>query len=195
MNKYDSLTDEALFDLFRAGEWEAFTIIFKKYWTPLVLHANNILKDEDMAKDIVQELFSGLAGSPEKWQVKELKFYLYKAVRSRVINAIKHEKTKSNYLESLADHVSVTHADSDFQLQELIRIIDAEIQNMPPRMQEIFNLSRKQNLSHKEIADLMNISELTVRTQIRRALSTLRNNKDINTYTALLACTLAGIYK
>jgi RNA polymerase sigma-70 factor (ECF subfamily) len=168
----------------------------KKYWAPLVLHANNILKDEDMAQDIVQELFAGLVKSPGKLQLKtELKFYLYKAVRLRVLDAIKHEKTKNNYLESLIDHVPVTHADSDFHLQELMRVIDAEISKMPPRMQEVFILSRKQHLSNKEIATLMNVSENTVKMQIKRALSALRNNREINTYLTILVYTLAKVYK
>lgn len=191
MSKYDSLNDEALAELFKAGEREAFTRIFHKYWTPLVLHANNFLKDEDMAQDIVQDLFTWMVKSPDKWHIRtELKFYLYSAVRFKVLNAIKYEKTKSNYLESLIDHVPVNHADSDFRLKELVKIIDAEILKMPPRMQEIFNLSRKQHLSHKEIAKLLNVSENTVRMQIKRALHVLRSNGDINTYMALLAYTV-----
>jgi RNA polymerase sigma-70 factor (ECF subfamily) len=196
IEKYESLTDEELADLFRSGERDAFTLIFHKYWAPLVLHANNFLKDEDMAQDIVQDIFAWMIKFPEKWEIRtELKYYLYSAIRLKVLNAIRHEKTKNNYLESLFDQGQASHADADYNLKELAIIIDSEILKMPPKMQEIFNLSRKQHLSHKEIATMLNISEHTVRTQIRRALQLLRNNKDVNTFLSLLACAAIEIYK
>ena len=195
MKKYDSLSDEQLAYLFKSGDRKAFTLIFHKFWTPLVLHANNFLKDEDMAQDIVQDLFAWMIKFPEKWQIQtELRYYLYSAIRLKVLNVIRHEKTKSNYLESLFDHSDVTHADTNFHLKELATIIDAEILKMPSKMQEIFNLSRKQHLSHKEIGKLLGISEHTVRMQIKRALQVLRNNKDVNTYMAIITCGIAELH-
>ena len=194
MKKYDSLSDEQLASLFKAGDREAFTRIFHKFWTPLVLHANNFLKDEDMAQDIVQDLFAWMINFPEKWQIQsELRYYLYSAIRLKVLNAIRHEKTKNNYLDSLFEQGDVTQADTGFHLKELAIIIDAEILKMPPKMQEIFNLSRKKHFSHKEIGKLLGISEHTVRMQIKRALHLLRNNKDVNTYIALIACGITVI--
>lgn len=193
MIDYKILSDEELADLFKSGDRGAFTVIFHKYWTPLVLHANNLLKDEDMAQDIVQDLFTWMVNSPEKWQIRtQLKYYLYSSVRLKVINAIRNEKVKSNYLDKLTEYVPTTHADSDFRLKELIGLIDSEILNMPPRMQEIFNLSRKRHLSHREIAEMLNISENTVKMQIKRALQMLRNNKEIDSYLAVLIVTLIG---
>ncbi|WP_442590864.1 sigma factor-like helix-turn-helix DNA-binding protein [Pedobacter sp. AW31-3R] len=64
---------------------------------------------------------------------------------------------------------------------------------MPPRMQEIFNLSRKQHLSHKEIANLLGTSENNVKKQVQSALFLLKNNRDINTYVVLIAFMAIGI--
>ena len=192
MKKYDSLTDEELTDLFKSGDREAFTRIFHTYWAPLVLHANKFLRDEDMAQDLVQDVFAWMVKFPEKWQIRTaLKYYLYSAVRGRVLNAIEHEKVKNVYFEKLNDFVPVIHADLEYELKELSDIIDAEILKMPKGMREIFNMSRKQHLSHKEIADMLDVSEHTVKMQIKRALQVLRRNQDIKNYTAIIAFAMA----
>jgi RNA polymerase sigma-70 factor (ECF subfamily) len=56
----------------------------------------------------------------------------------------------------------------------LAKQIEDEIANLPARMREVFELKRKHNLSYKEIATAMNISELTVKTQMNKAIGTLR---------------------
>ncbi|MNH46718.1 RNA polymerase sigma factor [compost metagenome] len=53
-------------------------------------------------------------------------------------------------------------------------MIDREIASLPPKMQEVFLMSRKDNLSHKEIADKLGITEPTVKKQVNNALKTLR---------------------
>lgn len=147
-----------------------------------------------MAQDLVQDIFTWMIKFPDKWQIRtELKYYLYSATRRKVLNAIEHQRVKNVYFQTLIDFVPVFHADSEYELKELSDIIDNEIQNMPPRMREVFNLSRKKNLSHKEIANLLNVSEHTVKTQIKRALQVLRGNRDITTYTTLLAFAIIEI--
>ncbi|MNY44980.1 RNA polymerase sigma factor [compost metagenome] len=53
-------------------------------------------------------------------------------------------------------------------------MIDREIASLPPKMKEVFLMSRKDNLSHKEIADKLGIAEPTVKKQVNNALKTLR---------------------
>ena len=83
-------------------------------------------------------------------------------------------------------------ADSGIQTDFLIRendlktLIEKEIQALPPRMKEAFQLSRKEKLSHKEIANLMDISEQTVSTQIKKALRILRVRLGLIIYLIML---------
>ena len=182
--EYSSLPDDHLLILLRKGDLDAFTQIYNRYRTPLIIHVNNMVKDQDYAQDIVQEVFSWLYQKSHTLEIKTtLASYLYTAVRYKVLNAIAQKKTKTNYLESLANYTtpSSESADQRVRLKELTEIIEAEIQKMPPRMKEIFELSRKKHLTQKEIADLLGISENTVNVQIQRALQALRKNKNIQT--------------
>jgi len=87
-------------------------------------------------------------------------------------------------LESLGNYFEENYelADVNFNVRELARIIEEEIEKMPPKMREIFELSRKKHLSHREIAVKLNLSDHTVRNQIKRALIMLKNNKNIRPY-------------
>lgn len=180
---YKQLSDAQLVSALKTQDYvPAFTEIYDRYWPPLVLHVYRIVKEDDLAQDIVQELFTWIYQRSESLDITvSLSSYLYNAARHRVFNAIKHEKVKTNYLKSIADFDinSSYSADETIRMKELSALIASEIDKMPPKMREIFDLSRKKHLSHKEIASLLGISEHTVRTQIQRALKGLRSNPEI----------------
>lgn len=182
MSVYSAYNDQELADLLKAEDRVAFQEIYDRYWPSLYLHVNRMLREEDLAQDIVQDLFIWLFENAAYSQINtSLSGFLYTAVRNRVLNAIKHKKVKSNYLVELAafaDQITYT-ADEHIHVKELAAVIEREIDLMPPKMREIFILSRKSHLSHKEIAAALNISEHTVSTQIQRALIRLRGNKDL----------------
>lgn len=178
MRLYSKLSDAELTDLLKAGNDLAYTEIYERYSGLLYLFAYKKLKNEDEAKDIVQDIFIAL------WnRRKELSFhtalrsYLFKAVNNSALNLFVHYKYRSDYISSFEQFLQQYHvpeADELLQEKELSNIIDTEISLLPEKMREIFQLSRKQQLSHKEIADKLGISELTVKTQVKRAIRILR---------------------
>lgn len=170
-------TDEELFVLLRTGDHIAYKQIFERFYGVLYLHALKILRDEDEAKDIVQELFEML------WRKKEslilnssLSAYLYAATRNMILNLIEHRKVKGRYLDSLGQYLDQDTClpDALVREKELKHIIEQEIEALPVKMGEIFKLSRTEHLSHKEIASQLELSELTVKTQVKRALKILK---------------------
>ncbi|MDR6781452.1 RNA polymerase sigma-70 factor (family 1) [Pedobacter africanus] len=177
------LSDTELTALLKEGDLQAFTNIYNRYWPPLFLHVRRMLSDDDQAQDVLQDMFSWL------WQHKgELHFssslaaYLYTATRNRVFNRIKHEKVKTNRLEDIRLFMQKGNyeADEALRYKELAAIVKSEVEKMPEKMRQIFELSRNQYLSHKEIAEMLNISEHTVRTQVQRALKILRNKLGVS---------------
>ncbi len=65
-------------------------------------------------------------------------------------------------------------------------IIEKEIGALPPKMREVFELSRKENLSHKEIAEKLNLSEKTVKKQVNNSLKILRSKLGMVVFTAFI---------
>jgi RNA polymerase sigma factor (sigma-70 family) len=89
---------------------------------------------------------------------------------------IAHQQVESKYVSSLQRFLEEGYCVTDHQVRErqLAALIEKGISELPPKMREVFELSRKQAMSHKEIAEQLNLSEQTVRTQVKNALRILR---------------------
>lgn len=174
---YSTHTDQDLITLLRKGDHDAFTEIYKRYWSVLYLHARHMLRQEDQARDVVQEVFTLMWNKHAEFQPAiNLNAYLYKSIRNRILNIIRHGKIKENYLADLGAFVDqeLVQTDELVRYNDLKRLIEKEISNMPPKMREVFEMSRTEGLSHAEIAERLGISDLTVKKQVSKAVTMLR---------------------
>ena len=177
MSVYLLYNDKQLLDSLRSGDKDAYTEIYQRYWPILFRHARKLLKNEKDAKDVVQETFISLwTIATDLDQKTLLSPYLYMTVRNKILNIFRHNKVVNSHLTSLDDFMSSGTNITDHLVREklLIKLIEEEIANLPPRMREVFELKRKSNLSYKEIAEIMDISDLTVKTQMSKAIKILR---------------------
>ncbi len=177
MKIYSHMPDLELVNLLKDGDSSAFTEIYSRYWPLLFITVRKMMEDDDGAQDVVQEIFSKLwERAPELDLSSSLSAYLYGAVKFQVFNLFRHERVKAASFEDLVNFLNEGHyqVDEHFRHQELVEAIEAEIATMPEKMREIFVLSRKEQLSHKNIALKLNIAESTVREQIKRALKRLK---------------------
>lgn len=177
MPVYSNFSDEELTALLKQGDQIAFTEIYNRYWAEMYYHTFRMLKDEDSAKDVVQDVFSTLWLKSSALNANmKLSGHLYISVRNKVLNLVAQNKVRNDYLSSVAAFITQSVNDSLlFDEREIIEIVEAEIKNLPPRMREIFELSRKDNLSHKEIAEKLNLSDQTVKKQVHNALKIIKN--------------------
>jgi RNA polymerase sigma-70 factor (ECF subfamily) len=177
MAAYSTYTDQELTALLKQGDHAAFTAIYDRFFKVLFLHAVKRLHDEDEARDLVQELFSVLWLKRETVVAKtNLSNYLYTATRNGVFNFIARQKVGAKYLNSLPSEIDEAICITDHLARErqLSIVIEREIAALPEKMRIVFELSRKQGLSHKQIAERLGISEETVKSQIKNALKQLR---------------------
>lgn len=187
MALHRKLSDEELFILLKEQDHAAFTEIYNRYWGLLYIHAKKILDDEDEVKDVLQELFTALWAKADNIELTvSLSAYLYSAIRNKILNLIEHKKIKRNYADSIGMFLDKGNFITDEQVRhkELARLIEKELKLLPPKMREIFELSRKECLSHKEIAGRLDISDKTVRKQVNNAIKILRIK--LNIFTVLL---------
>lgn len=181
MNRNLDISDHELLSLIKEGDHAAFKSLYEKYWQLLYVAACKIIKDEDEAKDVVQEIFVSLLNKRTSIDIKgSISNYLYMAVRYKVLDSISRKKVRTDYLDSLNDYISTGDYPTDRLLieKEINAEMEKEIQNLPARMKEVFELSRKKELSHKEIAETLNISDKTVKKQISNAIKLLKPKFD-----------------
>lgn len=177
MVDYSKYTDQELIDLIKYDDQVAFAEIFDRYNGPLYVHAFKRLQEREECRDLVQELLTTLwLKRKELLITTTLSGYLFMSVRNRIFNLLTKKKLNEEYATAiqyldLENNFSTDHL---VRLKQLTLIIDQEIAALPPRTREIFELSRKGFLSHKEIASQLAISEQTVKTTVNNALKMLR---------------------
>lgn len=171
------VSDEELLLLFKAGDRNAYEQIYNRYWAIMYVYARKILTDEDDAQDVIQEVFTYLWHKGHELNIKSsLPLYLYTSVRYRIFDLIDHKKVRTDYKTYLQQFIQEGAYITDEQLREkeLIIVIEREVALLPPKMREMFELSRKEGLSHKEIADKLGVSDLTVKKQVSNAVKILK---------------------
>jgi len=189
MSSYTQFSDEELANLLKKGDHAAYTIIFDRFYGLLFIHSCKLLHNEDEAKDVVQELFEKLWMRRETISFEHsLSAYLYAAIRNRVINRISHKSVENKYINSLQEFIDRDNYFADYRIREneMRKMIEREISALPSKMKEIFELSRRDYLSHKQIAVKLQISEQTVRTHVKKALRILRPKLSLIFYLLLL---------
>lgn len=177
MAAYSTYTDQELAVFIKEGNSRAYEEIYARYWVLLYRHARKMLQNEDGARDVVQDVFAMLWSKREELNAfVSPSSLLYSAVKNQILNIFKHSKVASHHLESLKGFNPESTATTDFLVREheLAQIIESEIALLPDRMREVFELRRKKNMSLKEIAQQMGISELTVKTQMNKAIKILK---------------------
>ena len=178
MKSRAALEDQELVTLLKQGDRAAYSQIFDRYSGLLVSHAYRMLGDRDEANDVVQDIFMALWQKGKELELNvSLSSYLYGSVRNRVLNRMSHDKVVARYVESIMTYMNKgeTLVEDLILAKELEKLIEIEIAALPERMREIFILHRKEELSYKEIADKLGITDHTARQQVYNATKILRS--------------------
>ncbi|MFA6246091.1 MAG: RNA polymerase sigma-70 factor [Mucilaginibacter sp.] len=189
MADYSRYSDADLTELLRSGDRFAFTEIYDRYKLILHNHAWNKTRNHVEAQDAIQEVFSALWTKREVIQIgNNLSGYLYTSVRNHILNLFAKKQVQEKYINSIQQYSQQKTALTDHRVREsmLRDVIEKEIAELPPRMREVFELSRRQHLSHKEIAAIMGTTEQTVKKQVSNALKHLRSRLGLLQYIYLL---------
>lgn len=172
-----SRSDSELVNLLIKGDEEAFNTLYQRHWAMVYQQVYRILRDDDECKDVVQEVFSNLWLKREQLaENTNIGAFLYVQGRNRVFNLIAKQRVRQDHLNSIAQFIEKAdmHAINLLEEKEIIARIEREIDQLPPRMREIFILSRKEGHSHREIADVLGLSEQTVKKQVQNALKIIK---------------------
>jgi RNA polymerase sigma-70 factor (ECF subfamily) len=155
----------------------AFEKLYHRYHRLVFTFSFNLLASRRDAEETVQYVFEALWNQRKSLKIdSSLHAYLFGIARNKVYSLIRHkirhEAFTKYYLELNHEYDFVT--EEAVAYHELKEKLDALLLELPKRRREIFNLSRFNGLSFREISQKLGISENTVDTQIRHALNYLR---------------------
>ncbi|ERJ59679.1 RNA polymerase sigma factor [Sphingobacterium paucimobilis] len=171
--------DQVLLIRLSEGDEKAFLMLYDRHWERLFIYAVHIVKDQDEAEDVIQEVFAKLWRIKESLlDVKNLSAYLITITKNQALRSILNSKRMNDGLHSFVDYIDAHYPsiEKEYEARELATLIDKHIDRLPEKMREIFVLSRENGLSNKEIAKSLNISEHTVKKQINNSLKRIRSN-------------------
>jgi RNA polymerase sigma-70 factor, ECF subfamily len=173
------MDDKSQIRLLKQGSENAFTYLYKQHWEQVYNFSRLYLNDRSTAEEVVQDVFVKLWESREFIHEDEnFDGLLFIITRNLVFNRNRDEVNQDFYKMTIlsAMEESSNSVEEEIEANDLRKYIDHLIEELPPKRREIFNLSRREHKSYKEIALMMNISEKTVENQISEALKFLKKN-------------------
>lgn len=163
---------------FKKGDPKAFTYFFDLYWEELYTTAIRHLRDEDIAKDLVQEVFIHIWEKRHLINVEynSLKFYIQKSLKNKILNHYAMECVRKQVLDQAIERMELFTNLDDHTLAKyraLETIVEDSIGRLPKLMQSVY-LMRYENYSITQIAKELNLAEQTVKNYLSEAKKTLR---------------------
>lgn len=176
-NKYHSLDESIILASLREGDMEAFKHIYDSYWPKLYGYVYNRLKRKEAAEEIIQEVFFALWKKHKELEVSHsLSAYLFSAVKYQLLNYIKASHIRQNYNQHFlkSERTADNSNEEQMNANDLKKTMDKAVAMLPEKCQQVFRMSRHEQLSIRDIADALHISHKTVENHLTKALRQLR---------------------
>ena len=172
----DAKEINSLVERMKMGDRESFNKIFRRYYAPLSRFCIRFVVDEDVAAEIVQDLFVKLWTGRDKLKIStSFDSYLMSSVRNAAYTYINtqraHNETHMMLYTGESDETDPSDQLQSNNLEESYRKVLA---SMPEKRREVFLASRFDGLKYAEIADKLNISQKTVEAHMVAAIKQLR---------------------
>jgi RNA polymerase sigma-70 factor (family 1) len=183
-----SYSDKEFLEQIALDNSNAFKALHDMYASKMFLYAFSVIQNKEASEDIIQNIFIDFWTKRKEKKIINIKSYLFRAVKYQIFNYFRDQKfsvediTRLNIIE-----VSI-NASQEMEYHELQEAIHSLVLKLPQRCQEIFELSRYQYKSNKEIAEELGISIQAVKNQISKALIFIKKNLSKEEFLFYLLC-------
>ena len=171
-----SYTSADLLKRIAVDDIKAFEEIYRRYTAKMLSYALNILKDKVVCEDIIQNIFIDFWSKRKEHTIQNLEGYLFRAVKFQVFKHFRDKKFSTEDLTRLNLIEVAVNASKTLEYTELETAIHNSVLKLPPRCKQVFELSRYEHKTHKEIADTLGISVQAVKNQVTKALSFIKEH-------------------
>lgn len=185
-----NFTNVQLLNLIKADHEAAFKELYCRYWKHLYAFAYNRVRSREVAEEIVQDFLTHFWLNRHKLNIQtSFEGYVYTSIKNLVLNYFAREARKSQLLEKVSMNISALDNSTEelIMLHELRSVITREVSQLPVKCRSVFELSRLENKSNKEIAQTLGISEKTVEGHLSKAIKRLRLSLNMLVLTVMAA--------
>lgn len=179
---YEGKSDQEIWKSFNLGDEMAFNYLYRTYVQDLYRYGRQYSKDEDLVKDCIQNVFIYLRRKRgELAEVINLRGYLYKCIQSEISKnrknearfiSIEEDYPEDSFLIEVSPETTLINNESAHHRHELL---SKSLNQLTSKQRKALLLFYEDGLSYKEIAALMDFSEVkTARKLIYRAIACLK---------------------
>ena len=169
--KYNSLTDEELMKALSKGDQRAFDELYKRFYAQLLGYFKNMLwGDREKAEDMVHDIFAKIIKNPNYFDTnRSFRTWLFSVASNMCKNEYKKQAVRKNTSTGVEDYRSISSSTNvlaevqDIQFQQAF---EENLAKMDEKHREVFALRHLEGLSMKEIAEVMEINEGTVKSRL-----------------------------
>ena len=159
-----------------SGDEKVFEELFIAYFSKVRVFINGIIKSEDDAEELAQDIFVKIWTTKENIDSnKSISSFIYVMARNAAFNYLKHKVVERNYMESFDTTDYIVTPEENFFATEKALLLEMHINKMPIQRKKIYKLSREEDMNNGEIAEMLGVSKKTVENQLSLALKDLRN--------------------
>jgi RNA polymerase sigma-70 factor (ECF subfamily) len=170
-------SDIVLWDAYKNGDREAFSAIFRKYYSPLFLYGSKIMQDQTALEDCIQELFLELWKSRSQVEVKSVKAYLFKSLKYKIYRQLSQRRVHSEVFlkedmvfELSHDNFMVHREEESERAKLLIQAFD----RLSNRQKEVVYLKYYLGLSYDEVSEIMEVNYQVARNLLYLAIRSMK---------------------
>ncbi|UZD22856.1 RNA polymerase sigma factor [Algoriphagus halophytocola] len=181
---YTEKSDREVWNSFKAGDEAAFNYIYRKHVADLYNYGMQICRQDELTRDCLQKMFVDLRKNQAKLgDVQRIKGYLFTVFQRELFKLLKKEKKQNAewiaidaeedafFIESSHETKLIAEEFADEKKEEISKALN----KLSPKQRQAIILLYQEELSYKEIADIMNFKEVkTARTLVYRAMEKLK---------------------
>src|SRR5690606_6709871 len=167
-----------LLSLIAEGDERAFERLFTLYATPLAALAKRMLRDEEAKQEVIQEVFLKIWINRDRLeQVEQFNAWIRRMTINECLMYLRRASAYREKLDLIQQEEShVSNFVDTLHIKEISRAVERAVSTMPPQRRTIYELSRTQGLTAKEIASKLALSHGYVRNALSAALTTIREH-------------------
>jgi RNA polymerase sigma-70 factor (ECF subfamily) len=168
-------SERALIARFQAGDQGAYNTLLEAHQRRVVHLALQVLRNEDAALDVAQEVFLRAYEELPNWRGEaRVSTWLYRTALNVCFERIRAEEKQRRLRDSVTEEALASAPENQFSSGEVLAAIDHAVKQLPPRQRVIFAMKQYEELRFHEIATMLNITEGGAKASYHKALMSLR---------------------